>query len=625
MIDKLQALLRVGMDGADTDVGAQRFGLYRIRTLNVLAGLASGVAILTILLAVILGEWLLIPGSLLLISIMVGVFHLQANHRFYEAALTMTLLANIVVTGQFVYLGPDFGVHYWFLPLTLFPFVYFPASARLTPGSLGALSVGLMSLIGVLDQRHHQLPANYLATEVLAAVFVLVLGFTFRRYLLRSELQVEVHQDWMEDQADQLSTLNIKLADQVEVQERQRGQLDREARGRIEAQQYFVEHMTRVAGLTELSALATQQTTERGLLEACTRVARRVTGAEYVELVLLDESGARFRPIMLHPSDPNEDAQWVSERAVPWVREILEEGKQAIQDTQLDDASWAAGLAEDGLRSAMALPIYASGTAIGVLRAAARFSEQFDPSAQDLVFEFASTIGTNLALLRSLKGLESDLDRADAVLVSVLPPAVSKRLKGGDTGFAERVSLAGVFFCDLVGFTAYSSGIEPEAVVDMLQGAFAVLEANCAKHQVEKIKTIGDAFMAVAGVSVPVEDPVKTITEFSLSSAKALEKHFAEQALPLGFRIGIHAGPVLAGVIGRERLFFDIWGDTVNFASRLENSGQRGEVRCSDRIRADLGGSYVFEDCGRVELKGKGAQQIWRVLAPGDASGEAVE
>ena len=625
MLKGLRTLLRVGMEDSGDDAQFGSLKLYRIRTLNVLALLVGAISLLTIPGAVVAEEWLLLPGSLLLVSVVAGVFHLQANRRYYVAAMTMTLLGNALVTMQFFYLGPDFGVHYWFLPLTLFASIFFPASAKRSPFALGVLSVGLMWWMGMIDQRHHQLPLNYAATEVLAAIVVLVLGFTFRRYLLRSDQQIEGHHEWMKDQANQMSQLNNTLAEKVELAERQSVELDRESRGRIESQQYFMEHMTRVAGLTELSLMVAQATTERDLLDACTKVARRVTGAEYVELVLFDESGVRFRPIMLHAANPHEDADWVSSRAVPWVQEILDNGRQVIKDTKEEDAPWAKGLADDGFRSAMALPIVASGTPIGALRTAAQFPEHFGRPSQNLVVEFISTIGTNLALLRSLHGLESDLDRADAVLVSVLPPAVSQRLKGGDTGIAERVELAGVFFCDLAGFTAYSSEVEPEAVVDMLEGTFSVLEEKCTEYSVEKIKTIGDAFMAVAGVSVPVDDPILAITEFSLSVVEALKTHFASLNLPLGVRIGIHAGPVFAGVIGKDRLFFDIWGDTVNLASRLESSGQNGEVRCSERIRSGLDDRFVFDDCGRIELKGKGAQQVWRVRVRDEASGELVQ
>jgi class 3 adenylate cyclase len=184
------------------------------------------------------------------------------------------------------------------------------------------------------------------------------------------------------------------------------------------------------------------------------------------------------------------------------------------------------------------------------------------------------------------------------------------------------VPQAGVFFCDLAGFTAYSSTTEPERVVEMLQETFSLLEQKCVEHKVEKIKTIGDAFMAVSGVSVPVDNPGLAIAEFALAVGELLDEHLAEKKLNLGFRIGIHVGPVLAGVIGSDRLFFDVWGDTVNFASRLESSGQNGDVRCSSAIREMIGEDWGYRDCGRIELKGKGEQQVWALQG---RSGESLE
>jgi len=389
-------------------------------------------------------------------------------------------------------------------------------------------------------------------------------------------------------------------------------QLMRESRGRIESQQSALEHMGRIDGLTELSDLCAKHDTEMGLLEAYAMVARRVTGAEFVELLLVDASGMQFRSIHMHLKDGVEQSVWSRAESMPWALEALDSGTSVVNASEGEKGVWASHYHELGFHSVMALPVLAGSTSIGMLTAASRLHDHFDKPTQNIVRRFASTIGADLGLHRALKRLESNLDRADAVLISVLPHAVTRRLKRGESDIADRVSLAGVFFCDLAGFTAYSSTTEPEAVVAMLQETFALLEHSCRQHKVEKIKTIGDAFMAVSGVSVPVADPIKAIADFAMDAADALRTHLAD--LKLGFRIGIHAGPVLAGVIGTDRLFFDIWGDTVNFASRLESSGSHGEVRCSDIIRDGLGDNWRFGDCGVIELKGKGAQQVWSVL-----------
>ena len=263
----------------------------------------------------------------------------------------------------------------------------------------------------------------------------------------------------------------------------------------------------------------------------------------------------------------------------------------------------------------MALPILAGSTQVGVLLAAARFAGHFDRPTQNVMRQFATGIGAALGLVRAQKN-------AHDVLVSVLPEKVSERLKEGENRIAESVELAGVFFCDLVGFTAYAASTEAVQVVAMLEDVFGVLEELCEHYQVEKIKTIGDAFMAVSGVSAvtgvsEAEDAAKgveRIADFALASAKALEQHLKALDLALSFRIGIHAGPVIAGVVGKDRRAFDIWGDTVNMASRLESTGARGEVRCSEAVREVLADGWSFRDCGSIAMKGKGEQQVYALL-----------
>lgn len=415
------------------------------------------------------------------------------------------------------------------------------------------------------------------------------------------------------------------LARMVEEERVFTQRLRRESIGRIEAQQYFLEHMARVAGLSEFSQMCAQQDSEHGLLVACAKVARRVSAADYIELVLLDDSGARYRRILLHEKEGVDNSSWGAAETVPWSIGVLEHGTRLVMDSAEEQTPWARHLHERNFRSGLALTVQAGPTTVGVLTVASQFTTHFDKMGQSIIGEFAASIGANLGLIHALAHLESNLDRADAVLVSVLPPAVSARLKRGESQIADRIPVAGVFFCDLAGFTAYSAELEPEEVVSMLQATFSLLEEACVVCQVEKIKTIGDAFMVVSGASIPVDDPIEAIARFAHLASELLDKHLLAVDAGLGFRIGIHAGPVLAGVIGSDRLSFDIWGDTVNFASRLESSGAHGEVRCSNAIRESLGDRWSFRDCGRIAMKGKGERQVWELLDPTESSVELAE
>ena len=205
MLKPLRAILEAGVDDSLPRAGAHRFGLHRVRTLNVLALLAGGAAVCTLLVVVVTERWKVIPGTLALIAVVAGVLWLQTRQRYFAAALVMTLLGNGVATAQFFYLGPEYGVHYWYLPLILLPFLYFPPSAKVTPICLGVLSLTLMLFAGKLDQRHHGLSTEYFNTLVLAAGFVLVLGIAFRRYQLAAERHAEEYQNSIEQKTRDLA------------------------------------------------------------------------------------------------------------------------------------------------------------------------------------------------------------------------------------------------------------------------------------------------------------------------------------------------------------------------------------------------------------------------------------
>jgi len=434
----------------------------------------------------------------------------------------------------------------------------------------------------------------------------------------------------VESQTTELAGLSLRLGSLLEEEQELSAKLDRESRGRIESQQYFLEHLARVAGLSRLSELCAQQSSEEALIRNSCEMAGRITGADQVELLLVDEARPGMQRLVLHGLQEEHSLhggqlegnwQWVPVAAMPWLDTAREKGSLVVNDSATEAGHWADALRVGRFGSGVVMPVLAGGTNIGVLTAGTRFKGHFDKPAQNTVRQFAGTIGANLGLIRAMRALETNLDEADSVLTSVLPVAVTSRLKGGESNIADRILMAGVFFCDLAGFTAYSSETEPEEVVAMLQETFSLLEQACVKHETEKIKTIGDAFMAVSGVSTKVDDPIETIASFALEAAEVLRVHLAEKDLGLDFRIGIHAGSVLAGILGSDRLFFDIWGDTVNLASRLESAAAFGDINCSDTIRNGLGDDWNFADRGILELKGKGKQQVWALLGRAPAAG----
>jgi len=204
--------------------------------------------------------------------------------------------------------------------------------------------------------------------------------------------------------------------------------------------------------------------------------------------------------------------------------------------------------------------------------------------------------------------IELDIERmrSDKLLKNILPEVIAKRLQNGEETIAEIFPEVTVLFCDIVGFTDLSAKLGPQGTVKLLSTLFAELDELAETHQVEKIKTIGDCYMVVGGV--PKRDALhcQHIAEFALDVVKLVERLSANLLLPIKIRIGIHTGTVAAGVVGKKKFSYDLWGDVVNVASRFETTSKPDSIHVSEAVRVRLGDDFMFEDCGTVELKGKG-------------------
>jgi adenylate cyclase len=197
---------------------------------------------------------------------------------------------------------------------------------------------------------------------------------------------------------------------------------------------------------------------------------------------------------------------------------------------------------------------------------------------------------------------------AEKLLLNVLPQPIAERMQAGEQRIAERFSQVTVLFADIVDFTQLSSSIPPEELVTLLDAVFSDFDALAERYGLEKIKTIGDAYMAVCGVPVPQSDHAERVAYFALEIQRAVERYSIDKAdgetSPISLRIGIHTGDVVAGVIGKKKFSYDLWGDTVNIASRLQSHGKMGEIQCSGEIYELLKEKCSFEYQGRVSFKG---------------------
>jgi class 3 adenylate cyclase len=203
---------------------------------------------------------------------------------------------------------------------------------------------------------------------------------------------------------------------------------------------------------------------------------------------------------------------------------------------------------------------------------------------------------------------------SERLLLNVLPGPIAERLKHGESLIVDRFDAVSVMFADIAGFTAMSSRTTPEELVTMLNELFSLFDKLAEQHGIEKIKTIGDAYMAVAGIPQPVADHATAIAHMALDMQAGVDAYAKRTSSELSIRIGIHTGSVVAGVIGTKKFIYDLWGDTVNTASRMESSGLPGRIQVTETTHKLLAEQFDFEPRGAIEIKGKGAMNTYLLV-----------
>jgi len=205
-----------------------------------------------------------------------------------------------------------------------------------------------------------------------------------------------------------------------------------------------------------------------------------------------------------------------------------------------------------------------------------------------------------------MRGLAAERHKSETLLLNVLPSSIAGRLKAGETPLADRFEEVAVLFADMVGFTRMSEHLTPEEVVELLDGLFSEFDSIAERLHLEKIKTVGDAYMVVGGLPEPRSDAAEAVAEMALEMQDMVAGYRSSLGETLRLRIGIDIGPVVAGVIGRRKFSYDLWGDTVNTASRMESHGIPGQIQVTPHAYELLRYRYRFEPREPVEVKGKG-------------------
>jgi class 3 adenylate cyclase len=224
---------------------------------------------------------------------------------------------------------------------------------------------------------------------------------------------------------------------------------------------------------------------------------------------------------------------------------------------------------------------------------------------------------TAYALLQYfVQARERALAESERLLLNVLPEPVAKRLKKQPGIIADDCPGVTVLFADIVGFTPLSERLSATELVALLDRVFASWDAIARQHGVEKIKTIGDAYMVAGGIPAPRDDHAEAIAEMALAMGPAVTRCAAEIGWPIEVRMGIDSGPVVAGVIGRAKFIYDLWGDTVNTASRMESHAQAGTIQVTERAYERLRHRYELRPRGVIDVKGKGPMSSYVLVGP---------
>lgn len=232
-------------------------------------------------------------------------------------------------------------------------------------------------------------------------------------------------------------------------------------------------------------------------------------------------------------------------------------------------------------------------------------------------FSFINVYGTDVTAVKERERLARENER---LLLNILPEPIAERLRGGEPLIADRFDDVTLMFADIVEFTRLSASMTPQELVGVLNEVFTVFDGLVDQYGLEKVKTIGDAYMVVGGMPHRSDDHPERVTAMALDLAESVGRIDAASRHGIRFRIGINCGPVVAGVIGTRKFIYDIWGDTVNMASRMESLGVPGRVQVTHAVATRIDGSFELEPRGLIDVKGKGPTPTYFVARRKDAT-----
>lgn len=347
-----------------------------------------------------------------------------------------------------------------------------------------------------------------------------------------------------------------------------------------------------------------------------------------IEFALLDDAGDKLTRRWLHRQNEtdfqaNVDGTPFEERLKGSVLEkVLTNARPAIfpdlTRSLVEPVSsvFLIAAAGQGMRSALVAPLISTSKFVGILFFSSADAECYLPSHQEWLGSILDSLSGLIAKGRLYEMvIQAQLD-SERLLRNVLPEPIVKRLKAGEQVIADGIPEATVVFVDIVNFVRLSATMPPSSVIIVLNRVFSAFDALCEQYGVEKIKTIGDAYMLATGVIKPFPEHVVMAARIALDMLELGKRLGTREQRSLDFRIGIHTGPVVAGVIGTRKFSYDLWGDTVNIASRMETHGLPGRIHVSREVREKLKEDFDLEARGLIDVKGIGKMETYFLTGP---------
>ena len=269
----------------------------------------------------------------------------------------------------------------------------------------------------------------------------------------------------------------------------------------------------------------------------------------------------------------------------------------------------------EGIRSNLTCPLISVGRPIGFMFFASRSPNTYKRVHVDLFKLIAGHLSVMIEKSNLYQQILKEKDKSERLLLNVMPARFAARLSAGAKSIAENLPAVNVLFVDIVAFTGFASRHLPEQVLNMLENVFAPLDRLCELHAVEKIKTIGDEYMVMSGSSTSGgAKSLANLAEFALEALRIIGGMRYPDGQPVLIRMGMHTGPAVAGVIGQTKFAYDIWGDAVNTASRMESSGETGRIHVTEEVHSKLQQDFLFEQRGVVEIRSKGPMKTYFLI-----------